>query len=272
MVVVAAVLVINIRLVLTRDDGPLLARAHPVVAAVAAICSSIIVCGRLDGYRAGRGQAHAFYLGGAVLLWVSWLAAIGAGAAAGARLRHWLHLEFVTPLFLVGGGPQACQSSAAPSDLRRHRGAASLSARCARHGAGNRGGHHRRSHHDEMAGPPRTRFSQPRRYGDECLMVIPAAGLGGYLFRLSMIVLARITMPDIWNEPQFCRPAAFAAWLPPVSQQPGPGGHPGRSAAGRGRRSRHRRLAHRLAHATNLAGMPTCGSRPPAGLKYLRPI
>jgi predicted branched-subunit amino acid permease len=33
---------------------------------------------------------------------VSWLAAIGAGATAGARLPAWLHLEFVTPLFLVG--------------------------------------------------------------------------------------------------------------------------------------------------------------------------
>jgi predicted branched-subunit amino acid permease len=33
---------------------------------------------------------------------VCWLAAIGAGATAGAGLPAWLHLEFVTPLFLVG--------------------------------------------------------------------------------------------------------------------------------------------------------------------------
>jgi predicted branched-subunit amino acid permease len=33
---------------------------------------------------------------------VSWLAAIGAGATAGAGLPTWLHLEFVIPLFLVG--------------------------------------------------------------------------------------------------------------------------------------------------------------------------
>jgi len=51
------------------------------------------------GHRAG---AHAFYLGGAIALWVTWLVAIGAGAAAGARLPAWLHLEFLVPLFLVG--------------------------------------------------------------------------------------------------------------------------------------------------------------------------
>jgi len=57
----------------------------------------------LDGYqRLGRGRGHAHYLGGAVVLWVSWLAAIGAGAMVGARWPTWLHLEFVIPLYLVG--------------------------------------------------------------------------------------------------------------------------------------------------------------------------
>jgi len=36
------------------------------------------------------------------VLWVSWLAAIGAGAMVGARWPTWLHLEFVIPLYLVG--------------------------------------------------------------------------------------------------------------------------------------------------------------------------
>jgi predicted branched-subunit amino acid permease len=57
----------------------------------------------LDGYgRLGRDRAHAHYFGGAALLWVSWLASIGAGATVGAVLPAWLHLEFVMPLFLIG--------------------------------------------------------------------------------------------------------------------------------------------------------------------------
>src|SRR5437773_6336239 len=56
----------------------------------------------LDGYqRLGRGRGHAHYLGGAVVLWVSWLAAITVGAVVGAGLPAWLHLEFVIPLYLV---------------------------------------------------------------------------------------------------------------------------------------------------------------------------
>ena len=42
------------------------------------------------------------YLGGGVLLWASWLAAIAVGATVGVGLPAWLHLEFVIPLFLVG--------------------------------------------------------------------------------------------------------------------------------------------------------------------------
>jgi predicted branched-subunit amino acid permease len=57
----------------------------------------------LDGYqRLGRGREHAHYLGGAVVLWVSWLAAIAVGAMVGASLPAWLHLEFVIPLYLAG--------------------------------------------------------------------------------------------------------------------------------------------------------------------------
>ena len=70
----------------------------------------------LDGYeRLGRGRAHAYYLGGAVLLWVSWLAAIGAGAIVGAGWPAWLHLDFVIPLYLVG---QAISKLANPAQRR----------------------------------------------------------------------------------------------------------------------------------------------------------
>jgi len=70
----------------------------------------------LDGYRRlGRGRAHAHYLGGAVLLWVSWLAAIGVGATVGAAVPVWLHLGYVMPLFLVG---QVVPKLANPSQRR----------------------------------------------------------------------------------------------------------------------------------------------------------
>ena len=81
-------------------------------------------------------------------------------------------------------------------------------------------------------------------------IVILAAGLGSYLFRLSAIVLIdRITMPAYL-------PTSLEAGRPGGVRRPGrhrcrhrldrPWHHPGRGAPGRGRRSRHRRAAHRL--------------------------
>jgi len=105
-VVVAAAMIINIRLIFYSATMARHWRGTPwwwrLVAAYLLIDPSFAV--GLDGYRrlADRGRAHAHYFGGAVLLWVSWLAAIGAGATAGAGLPAWLHLEFVIPLFLVG--------------------------------------------------------------------------------------------------------------------------------------------------------------------------
>ena len=104
--VVAAALIINLRLIFYSATMARHWRGTPwwwrLVAAYLLIDPSFAV--GLDGYRrlADRGRAHAHYFGGAVLLWVSWLAAIGAGATAGAGLPAWLHLEFVIPLFLVG--------------------------------------------------------------------------------------------------------------------------------------------------------------------------
>ena len=104
-VVVAAALIINVRLIFYSATMARHWRGTPrwwrLVAAYLLIDPSLAV--GLDGYRRlSRRQAHAHYFGGAVLLWVSWLAAIGAGATMGAGLPAWLHLEFVMPLFLVG--------------------------------------------------------------------------------------------------------------------------------------------------------------------------
>ena len=105
-VVVVAALVINVRLILYSATMARHWRGTSwrwrFVAAYLLVDPSLAV--GLDGYgrRIDRGRAHARYLGGAVLLWVSWLAAIGIGATVGAGLPTWLHLEFVIPLYLVG--------------------------------------------------------------------------------------------------------------------------------------------------------------------------
>jgi len=105
MVVVASALIINIRLVFYSATMARHWRDTPwwwrLAAAYLMVDPSVAV--GLDGYRRlSPRRAHAHYLGGAVLLWVSWLAAIGAGAMVGARWPTWLHLEFVIPLYLVG--------------------------------------------------------------------------------------------------------------------------------------------------------------------------
>ena len=117
-VVVAAALIINIRLIFYSATMARHWRGTPwwwrLVAAYLLIDPSFAV--GLDGYRRlGRDRAHAYYLGGAVLLWVSWLAAIGAGATVGAGLPTWLHLEFVLPLFLIG---EAVSKLANPAQRR----------------------------------------------------------------------------------------------------------------------------------------------------------
>jgi len=105
-VIVLAALVINIRLILYSANMARHWRGTSLrwrfLAAYLLVDPSFAV--GLDGYgrRIDRRRAHARYLGGAVLLWASWLAAIGIGATVGAGLPTWLHLEFVIPLYLVG--------------------------------------------------------------------------------------------------------------------------------------------------------------------------
>ena len=104
-IVVASALIINIRLIFYSATMARYWRGTPwwwrLAAAYLIVDPSVAV--GLDGYqRLSRDRAHAHYFGGAVLLWVCWLAAIGAGATVGAGLPAWLHLEFVMPLYLVG--------------------------------------------------------------------------------------------------------------------------------------------------------------------------
>jgi predicted branched-subunit amino acid permease len=105
-VIVVAALVINIRLILYSATMSRHWRGTSLrwrfVAAYFLVDPSFAV--GLDGYarQLDRDRAHAHYLGGGVLLWVSWLAAIGIGATVGAGLPTWLDLEFVIPLYLVG--------------------------------------------------------------------------------------------------------------------------------------------------------------------------
>jgi predicted branched-subunit amino acid permease len=118
MAVVAVALVINVRLIFYSATMARHWRGTPwwwrLTASYLLVDPSVAV--GLEGYRRlGRGRGHAHYLGGAVLLWVSWLAAIGTGMMAGAGWPAWLHLEFVIPLYLVG---QAISKLADPA-LRR---------------------------------------------------------------------------------------------------------------------------------------------------------
>jgi predicted branched-subunit amino acid permease len=118
MAVVAVTLVINVRLIFYSATMARHWRGTPwwwrLVAGYLLVDPSVAV--GLEGYRRlGRGRGHAHYLGGAVVLWVSWLAAIGAGAMVGAGWPAWLHLEFVIPLYLVG---QAISKLANPAQRR----------------------------------------------------------------------------------------------------------------------------------------------------------
>jgi predicted branched-subunit amino acid permease len=106
LVVVITALVINLRLILYSGAIATHWRGTPrwwrAVAAYLLIDPSFVV--GIDRYQrpGDRIDAHTYYLGGAITLWVGWLLAIGAGATLGAQLPAALHLEFVIPLYLVG--------------------------------------------------------------------------------------------------------------------------------------------------------------------------
>jgi predicted branched-subunit amino acid permease len=104
--VVATILVINLRLVFYSAAMARYWRGTPLwfrlVAGYLLIDPSFAVGQERYAHEPDRRRAHAYYLGGAILLWVSWLTAIAVGATGAARLPGWLHLEFVVPLYLIG--------------------------------------------------------------------------------------------------------------------------------------------------------------------------
>lgn len=106
LVVVGAALVINLRLVLYSATMAPHWQGTPrwwrALAAYLLVDPSVAV--GVDGYRSApdRRRGHLHYLGGAALLWVVWLAAVGIGATAGTHLPAALRLDVVVPLFLAG--------------------------------------------------------------------------------------------------------------------------------------------------------------------------
>lgn len=111
--VIATALIINLRLVLYSAAMSTHWRGTPLwwrlLGGYLLVDPSFAVGADRYGTGAGRygaadngRRAHAHYLGGAVLLWVTWLAAIAVGAAAGAQMPAWLRLEFLIPLYLIG--------------------------------------------------------------------------------------------------------------------------------------------------------------------------
>jgi branched chain amino acid efflux pump len=105
-VVVITALVINLRLILYSAAIATHWRGTPrwwrAMAAYLLVDPSFVV--GIDRYQwpGDRNDAHTYYLGGAITLWLTWLLAIGVGATLGAQLPAALHLEVVIPLYLVG--------------------------------------------------------------------------------------------------------------------------------------------------------------------------
>jgi predicted branched-subunit amino acid permease len=105
-VIVVTALVINLRLILYSGAIAAQWRGTPLwwraTAAYLLVDPSFVV--GLNGYQRHSDPAagHRHYFGGAVLLWVAWLAAIGTGVTLGAQLPAGLRLEMIVPLYLLG--------------------------------------------------------------------------------------------------------------------------------------------------------------------------
>jgi predicted branched-subunit amino acid permease len=105
-VIVATALIINLRLVLYSGAIAAQWRGTPrwwrATAAYLLVDPSFVV--GMDGYQRhdDRVAGHRHYLGGALVLWVAWLIAIGVGVTLGAQLPAVLRLELIIPLYLVG--------------------------------------------------------------------------------------------------------------------------------------------------------------------------
>ena len=103
-VAIAAVLAINSRLVFY--SGAMAVHWQGTSRFFRALSSYLLVD---PSYAVGKSRyleepaprSHAYYLGGAVTLWMAWQCAILAGFVAGAGVPSALHLEYAVPLFLV---------------------------------------------------------------------------------------------------------------------------------------------------------------------------
>ena len=209
-VIVLAALAVNLRLVLYSATMAPRWRGTPIrfqaLAAYLLVDPTLAV--GVDGYERSTDpdQGHRHYLGGAVALWVAWLAAVAVGATVGARLPEALHLELVVPLFLAGEvatrvhDPGRCPRGRRRGGRRRGPvpGAAAPGA-----GAGDRGGHRR--------GPARRGCRRDPTMS--AWIVVALAGAGSYLFRISMLVVAaHAGVPAvIERSARFAVPIAFAA-------------------------------------------------------------
>ncbi|NEE00585.1 AzlC family ABC transporter permease [Phytoactinopolyspora halotolerans] len=106
LVIVVSALIINLRLVLysaaMAGYWRRRSRAWRMFAGYLLIDPSFAVGIARYEQPGDRRRADAYYVGGAVLLYATWFAAIAAGALLGAQLPSVLRLELVIPLFLVG--------------------------------------------------------------------------------------------------------------------------------------------------------------------------
>ncbi len=104
--VIVTAMVINLRLILYSGAMATYWRGTPLwwrlLGGYLLIDPSFVVGVERYDRESDRRRGHAHYLGGAVVLWVCWLAVMAVGATAGARLPNGLRLEFLIPLFLIG--------------------------------------------------------------------------------------------------------------------------------------------------------------------------
>jgi predicted branched-subunit amino acid permease len=105
-VIVATALIINLRLVLYSGAMAAYWRGTPrwwrITAAYLLVDPSFVV--GMDGYQRydQRDLGHRYYMGGAAVLWLAWLVAIGVGVTLGTQLPSALRLELIIPLYMVG--------------------------------------------------------------------------------------------------------------------------------------------------------------------------
>lgn len=104
--VIATALVINLRLILYSAAMATYWKGTPLwwrlLGAFVLVDQSFAVAVRRYRCEPERHRGHAYYLGAALALWGTWVAAISAGAIAGAQFPGWLHLEFLIPLYFIG--------------------------------------------------------------------------------------------------------------------------------------------------------------------------